>query len=482
MTEQSDSDQGVGPTPGQGPEWAWAQDPAGQPIEGVNPDEMIEAIDAEIARMSEPIQGLSPEGTIEGVGVSAEIPVEAYAETPETYTETAPETYTEVGAEAEMETYTQAVEAPAETYVEMPAEQPAESVAEPFVEEEPPVSFVPANKPLEWPEELDPLPSIPRLSDETEGVLPDTASFEAISFEAAPAEANPVQANPVEVNAVQENAVQEAPVQAEVPVQPVAAAQPEPAQPAPAEGVAAQGWPEVTQLLPRTTGDISAPTEEVPVMPDFSSDIFRDSPQAWPQQTVADDDEERKLAAERAARREARLRALSAPAAEPAAPPAPVVVTKRTTDKFIGSFGLFILRLITAAVFGIRGFQLLANRAASEQQFSVSLLPEPQIWVLAAGFGSLLVALALVLGLLTRVAGLGAMLIALGDLIFFQYSAAWSPFVEGMPGVLGEVQLLAVGIGLVFLCVGGGGWSFDRSVRSARERGKDDRLLDEDDE
>jgi len=224
----------------------------------------------------------------------------------------------------------------------------------------------------------------------------------------------------------------------------------------------------------------------VPPAPDS---VFRDSALAWPQatpavsqSTPAVDDEERKLAAERAARREATKQALATPAAEPANAPAPVVVTKRVTDKFVGSIGLLVLRIVAAAVFGIRGFQILFDRTTFDAQFAASMLPDPQIWVLVTGLGSMLVALALLLGLLTRVAGVGALLIALGDLIFFQYGPTWSPFIAGTPGILGESQLLSVGIGFVFLCVGAGGWSFDHSIRSSREKAKRERQAGDADE
>lgn len=475
MTDQSDSDQGVGPAPDQGSEWAWAQ----------RPEDLIEAMDAGLARASELIEGLSSEAVIDEP--TAVMPADS--EAVDAPVEPSPEVPTELFVDTSLPVPEAVADLPEAVPPESSVEMPTELFADAPSSLPQAMSFAPTTKPLEWPDELDLPSAMPHLPPEE--ALPEP--MEAQPPEPAPVQPPaPVVAQPVEspVQPVQ-SPVQPAPVQPAQPVQ--SPAQPvEPvAQPAhsfPPADLASQNWPEVTQLLPRTTGGVPSLPPEVPVAevpavgPDFSSDIFRDGPQVWPQQTTAADDEERKLAAERAARREARMRALSAPAPEPAAPPEPVIVLKRTTDKFVGSFGLMVLRLVTAAVVGIRGFQLLANRAVSEQQFSVSLLPEPQIWVLVAGFGSLLVALALVLGLLTRAAGAGLMLIALGDLIFFQYGAGWSPFIEGMPGFLGEAQLLATAIGLVFLCVGGGGWSFDRSVRASRERGRVERPLDEDDE
>ena len=75
---------------------------------------------------------------------------------------------------------------------------------------------------------------------------------------------------------------------------------------------------------------------------------------------------------------------------------------------------------------------------------------------------------ALVFGLLTRVAGLGVLLIAVGALTFVLWGN-WSPFVAGRAGFVGELELLLAVVGLLFLCVGGGGFSLDRSFRKSRE-------------
>ena len=45
----------------------------------------------------------------------------------------------------------------------------------------------------------------------------------------------------------------------------------------------------------------------------------------------------------------------------------------------------------------------------------------------------------------------------------------WSPFVAGRAGFVGELELLLAVVGLLFLCVGGGGFSLDRSFRKSRE-------------
>ena len=245
-----------------------------------------------------------------------------------------------------------------------------------------------------------------------------------------------------------------------------------PAPEAPALDVPA---PEAPSVAPDETSILPGPSPEPIPVPAPVPPVFRG--EANPA-IHAVSDEERKLAAERAARREARIRALNTtPGSEPQAPaPAPVVVTKRTTDAVVASFGLLVLRVVLAGIFAVRGFELLANMPAAEQVLAGTVLPQPQIWVWVAGFGSMTVSLMLLVGLLTRVAGAGAMLISAGILAFVLWGP-WSPFTAGATdflaghyAFLGELELLAAVVGFMFLCVGGGGWSLDRSFRAAKSR------------
>ncbi len=202
------------------------------------------------------------------------------------------------------------------------------------------------------------------------------------------------------------------------------------------------------------------------------------SPEPEPTRMEQLSDEEQKLAAERAARRDARAAALAAPAPQPQVAPEPVVVHKRTNDKFLGSLGLFLLRLVLAGIFAIRGLNLLTDIPAAQAMFAKTIIPEPGIMAIVTGAAALLIALSLVLGLLTRLAGLGIALIA-GGALAFVYWGNWSPFVAGRPGFLGEFELLLAVVGVLLICIGGGGWSLDRSFRSGRERDKADRAATE---
>ncbi|MFT4108455.1 DoxX family protein, partial [Propionicimonas sp.] len=228
-----------------------------------------------------------------------------------------------------------------------------------------------------------------------------------------------------------------------------------------------------------------SPVPEEPVSPSGppAEAIFRmptptsaSSPEPTRLEPVSE--EEQKLAAERAARRDARVAAFAAPAPQPVETPKPVVIHKRTNDRFWGSLGLFLLRIVIAAIFAIRGVNILTDIPAAQAEFAKTVLadipPGPQVWAIITGVASLLIALALLLGLLTRVAGLGVALIA-GGALALVYWGPWSPFVAGQPGFLGEFQLVLAVVGVLLLFVGGGGWSLDRSFRAGREKNKRER-------
>lgn len=182
-------------------------------------------------------------------------------------------------------------------------------------------------------------------------------------------------------------------------------------------------------------------------------------------------EEARALAAERASRREARLRALSGPESVVVAPPAAAVVARPSTDRFAGAFGLLLLRFVVAAILAVHGAQLVTDPTGAEVLFARTLLPQPGLWSLVTAVSELVIAAALVVGLLVRAAGVGVALIAAGALAFVEWGP-WSPFVPGRPGFLGELELLLAVVGLVLLFVGAGGFSLDRAFRAARDRGR----------
>lgn len=244
---------------------------------------------------------------------------------------------------------------------------------------------------------------------------------------------------------------------------------PEPPQFASSTDVAATREQRVGHQIAPQLGEVDAPTMPVPAAsghPDES--IYRAHSVATPSDADPTP-EQRHLAAERAARREARTQALAAPDIRTVAAVEPIVVTRRSNDRFLGAVSLFLLRLVVAAIMAVRGLEIVTNLPAAEALFATTIIPEPRIMALVAGVSALAIAVALVFGLLTRVAGLGVTLITGGALAFVLWGN-WSPFLPGRSGFIGEFELLLAAVGLLFLCVGGGGFSLDRSFRKSREK------------
>lgn len=153
-----------------------------------------------------------------------------------------------------------------------------------------------------------------------------------------------------------------------------------------------------------------------------------------------------------------------------------VVRGKSVTDRFNGAVALFILRLVTAAVAAVHGLQKLLNLGGTRDFFGQTQIPYPEWAALATSIGEVLIAGALLIGLLVRVAGFGLLVISVGALVFVQ----WAPFTflqDGVTGFVGEKELLLAAVGLLFLLLGGGGWGADRMFRSAKSKG----LVEEDD-
>ncbi|MDR1710406.1 MAG: DoxX family protein [Propionibacteriaceae bacterium] len=240
----------------------------------------------------------------------------------------------------------------------------------------------------------------------------------------------------------------------------------------------AQDWqptqeaPAVTPLTPPDQGS----TAVIPPAP--AEDIFR---------TEAVSAEEERLAAERSARKEARLQAFQA--AQPAAAAGAATATapaatapekqrkpKRTTDKFFPSFGLFLLRIVVAGIAALRGWVILTNIDAAAERVGGTVIGASQpTWIaIGIGVGLELISLMLLLGVLTRVAGIGLAAIS-GLSLAFYWWGPWNPFYEGLDnrGVfMGEFELLFAAVGVLFVFLGAGGWAIDHGFRSRREKAK----------
>ncbi len=247
-------------------------------------------------------------------------------------------------------------------------------------------------------------------------------------------------------------------------------------------------WQEEVASSPETAGDDRLADEPGPAFWANREDPEPDAADIAPEPEVneAVRAERERLVAERAARKEARLSALNpppppvvpvaAPAGSPVAavasvPAEPVVVTRRSTDAFAGALGLFLLRLVVAAIIGVHGVNKLLNLPATTETLQNTILPAPSILAIVVGAAEVAIAIALLFGLLTRVAGFGLILVAGGALAFVLWGP-WSPFRPGQAGFTGELELLLAAVGVLFLLVGGGGWSVDRGFRARRAADK----------
>ncbi|MFV0452709.1 MAG: DoxX family protein [Propioniciclava sp.] len=195
--------------------------------------------------------------------------------------------------------------------------------------------------------------------------------------------------------------------------------------------------------------------------------------------------ERARLQAEREARRAAREAALrprperrdpvavaraaqdDSAAVDPLPPVRERVATRRSTDTFAPSLALFLLRLVVAVILGVRGITTLLQVQQTSDLIATTILPAPGALAIVLGVAEVAIAVALVFGFLTRIAGLGVLIIAASALAFVLWGP-WSPFVAGEPGFTGELEVLLAGVGFLFMSIGGGAWALDRGFRARR--------------
>ena len=217
-----------------------------------------------------------------------------------------------------------------------------------------------------------------------------------------------------------------------------------------------------TDSQPEVTAVAQTPPQEVPTPITAPTPI-----------PVAEQEEERrrqeKLEAERAARNE-RLGVVETSPKN--ASRALVQKPRRTTDGPLASLGLFFLRLITAAILTVLAYQGLTNVDGTAEALSRTHLPEPRMVVWIGGFLLAAMALLLVIGLLQRVVGVVLLVMAICSLAFIRWGA-FSPFLPGLDGFLGDRDLLLGAVALLLICLGGGGWGIDAAFRHSREAAKE---------
>jgi uncharacterized membrane protein YphA (DoxX/SURF4 family) len=144
---------------------------------------------------------------------------------------------------------------------------------------------------------------------------------------------------------------------------------------------------------------------------------------------------------------------------------------QRDNDRFAGSFALFLLRVVIAAILGVRGVQVVFNIPQTAQVFTDLGVPQGSIFAWVLGGLLLLFALMILLGFGTRVAGVLVAALGIATLAMLRWGP-FSPFIAGEAGFIGDFDLLVTVIGIVFLLLGSGGWGVDAAMRHGRAKRK----------
>ena len=137
---------------------------------------------------------------------------------------------------------------------------------------------------------------------------------------------------------------------------------------------------------------------------------------------------------------------------------------------------IFIFRLLIAAVLSVRATQELGHLSATKALWANSVLPNPDLLAVIQIVAGYTIALMLILGLGSRMAGV-LMVVLFGTILPF---LVWGPeiplFTSGVNGFSGEYELLMTGIGLLFVGIGGGGAAVDGAIHRSRLEKKNARL------
>ncbi len=296
---------------------------------------------------------------------------------------------------------------------------------------------------------------------------PETAPRHGLD-ESLPPAADPYETDPDEISLVSDPfAFPEAPEEPE--------AAPEADPEAPADLPDADPLPEppadaIDSEAPVPASLFRDPDATAPPAPDATAVLA-------PDEAVEDVDPETLAARRRAEEREARDRQLGKVQPGDQAP-APTPFTLPSTYGVVPSLGLLVLRWVAGGVVGVRAFLHAMDIAALQKLWVdhtiLASSATAVAWVQVAA--EAVVALMLLLGLGTRVAGLLLTGVSVCLLAFMLWGAG-NPFQPGVVGFIGELELLMAGVGLMFLAVGGGGWSIDAGVHRGRIDRKNERLL-----
>ena len=154
------------------------------------------------------------------------------------------------------------------------------------------------------------------------------------------------------------------------------------------------------------------------------------------------------------------------------------LVTKFTTPstyKGLPSLGVLLFRLVIAAVVGIRAWQHITHLSATRDMWAATIAPSPGIIAWTQIGLEIAIAVMLVLGLGTRIAGLLLLILAIAQLAFVQWGVV-SPFQPGAADFIGAVDVMLAGAGVLFATVGGGRIAFDGAIHAGHIGRKNDKL------
>jgi uncharacterized membrane protein YphA (DoxX/SURF4 family) len=155
------------------------------------------------------------------------------------------------------------------------------------------------------------------------------------------------------------------------------------------------------------------------------------------------------------------------------------LVTKFTTPstyKGLPSLGVLLFRLVIAAVVGIRAWQHVTHLSATRDMWAATIVPSPGIIAWTQIGLEIAIAVMLVLGLGTRIAGLLLLILAIAQLAFVQWGVV-SPFQPGAADFIGAVDVMLAGAGVLFATVGGGRIAFDGAIHTGHIGRKNDKLF-----
>ena len=149
--------------------------------------------------------------------------------------------------------------------------------------------------------------------------------------------------------------------------------------------------------------------------------------------------------------------------------PLPAKPAKAANDRFRGSVGLFLIRLVSALVVGVYGFQLLVDRQPVIKDLQLWNVRAADLWSWVVAAVLLVLSVTLLFGFFTRASGFVLALLAILTLVFLRWGA-FNPFQEGQLGFTGQLELLLAGVGLLLLFLGSGGWAIDGGIRANKRK------------